>query len=100
MQMQNLRFAREQIITDAQTFHRVENLLDVARCDIISQLSNWIISCFDRMQDFNAQLKAIRVWLAGGAAFSIKGANFCVEVPAVIIKRKFRGQRTVKRLDI
>src|SRR5437870_12020647 len=31
MQMQNFRFAREQIVTDAQAFHRVENLLDVAR---------------------------------------------------------------------
>src|SRR5258708_4440886 len=100
MQMQDLGFAREQIVTDAQTFHRVENLLDVARGDIVSQLSDGIVSCFDSMQDFDAQLKTIRVWLAGGADFSIEGADFCVEVPAVIIKWKFRGKRTVKRLDI
>src|SRR6266481_7198584 len=100
MQMQNFRFAREQIVTDTQTFHRVEDLLDVARGYIVSQLSDGIVSCFDGMQDFNAQLKTIRIWLTCAAAFPIEGANPCVEVPAVIIKRDSRGKGTVKRLDV
>src|SRR5258707_2676659 len=100
MQMQNFRFAREEIITNAQTFHRVEDLLDVSRGYIISQLGNRIVSSFDGMQDFDAQLKSIRTWLTRGAAFSIEGADPRVEVPAVIIKRDSRGKGSVKRLDV
>src|SRR5258706_4277082 len=100
MQMQNFRFARQEIITNAQTFHRVEDLLDVSRGYIISQLGNRIASCFDGMQDFDAQLKSIRIWLTCAAAFPIEGANPRVEVPAVIIKRESRGKGTVKRLDV
>src|SRR6266404_4360715 len=100
MQMQNFRFAREEIITNAQTFHRVEDLLDVWLGYIISKLGNRIVSGFDGMQDFYAHLKSIRSWLTRGAAFSIEGADPRVEVPAVIIKREPRGKGSVKRLDV
>ena len=36
MQMQNLRLARQQIVTNAQTLHGVENLFDIARGYIVS----------------------------------------------------------------
>ena len=55
MQMQNFRFARQQIVTDAQTFHRVEDLFDVARGDIVGKFSRGIVSFLDRMENFRAQ---------------------------------------------
>src|SRR5207249_2458888 len=52
VQVQNFRLARQQIVTDAETFHRVENLLDVAGGDIVGKFSRGIVSFLNRMENF------------------------------------------------
>src|SRR5260221_8075045 len=100
MQMEDFLFAGEQIIADSQPFHGVEDLFDVAGRDIVSQLSDGIISGFDGVQDFNPQLQTLRVRLTSGAALAIKAPDARVKVPTVIIKRKFSRKGAVKRLNI
>src|SRR5260370_17631585 len=100
MQMKNLRFARQQIVTNTQALHRVENLLDIARGHIVSQIRDGIISCFDRMQDFDPELQPFGVWFALSAASAIEQTDPRVKSPALLIKRPIGADCTVESLDV
>src|SRR6266404_2951766 len=100
MQMKNFRLAGQQIVTNAQTFHGVENLLDVSRRDIVGQFGSWVVALFDGVQNLDAQFRSVGIWLAVTATFAIERSYAGIEIPAIVIKRSIRAKEAVQRLDL
>src|SRR5260370_38473258 len=100
MQVQNFRLASQQVVTNTQPLHGVENLLDVSRRDVIGQLSSGIISFLDGVQNLSAELRPLGICFTIASTFAIERSDSRVEIPTVVIKRAVGGKGMVQRLDV
>src|SRR5258708_11051339 len=100
MQVQNFRLASQQVVTNTQPLHGVENLLDVSRRDVIGQLGSRIIAFLDGVQNLGSQFHSLRICFTTASTFAIERSDSRVEIPAVVIKRAVGGKGMVYRLDV
>jgi hypothetical protein len=54
MEVQDLGLARQQIVTDREAVHGVENAFDVSAGDIIGQFGGRVIAFLDKVEDLGA----------------------------------------------
>src|SRR5262249_55009199 len=100
MEMQNLRFSRQQIVTNAETFHGDKNLFDVSGRDVISEFGRRVISLFNRMQNLSSQLQLVRALFAFEVSVAIEQSYARVQIPAVVIKWTLGWKRSIQLLDL
>src|SRR5437867_13222777 len=100
MEVKNLRFTCEQVIADSESLHRIENAFDISSGYIVCQICCFIISCFDCVKHFSAELQSFRIRLAIGTTFPIESSDTRVKVPTVIIERTVCGKGTIERLNV
>ena len=75
-------------------------MFDVSGGDVIGEFGDLIVSFFDRVKNLRAQLQLLGILLAVQLAVAIEQTDARVQIPAVIIERRFVRQRTVERLDV
>lgn len=93
MQVQDLRFTRQQIVANTEPLHRVGDALDVARRDVIGELGGRVVAGFDQVQNLGAFGFEVFVGL-------IFLPNARVKIPAIVVERLARGiELSVEGLD-
>ena len=84
--MQDLAFAGQQVVLDAQAFHRAQVAANNGRSDCVGHFRRRAVAFLDGFQGFAAQRQARLVFFE-----ELRDAR--VEVPAEIIELRLRGKR-------
>jgi len=100
MQVQDFRLAREQIVTNAESLHRVDDALDVACGDVIGEHCDRVVAAFfKRVQHFVTQFQLVGIHVSRGVAVAVEETDLRVEIPAVIVEWMVFRERRIERFD-
>src|SRR6185436_927562 len=81
VQMQNVRLARQQVIPDVESFHRIDDALNVSSPNVVSQVSCRIVTRLESVQYVVAELRLFGIHRSVRIAIAIEETDARVKIP-------------------
>src|SRR2546423_6219866 len=99
-EVKDFGLARQKVVCDAETAHRVQMTVDDSRRDIVGKLCGRVRALFERVQRLDSQLQTLRVFLRVGIAAAVEQTDARVQVPAVVVERVLVRERCVEAAHV